>query len=177
MSNIAGNVTSTSATLTVNVMPSITTQPVSTTVTAPNQATFTVVATGTAPLSYQWRRNGANISGATNASYVLNPTAGTDNGALFSVVVTNVGGAVTSANATLTVNVGPASPRSPQTSPSLFRGGELLCGRDRDRAAELSVAAKWHQHRRRDQASYVLNPTACPTTARSSASSSRTWAG
>ena len=52
-------------------------------------ASFSVVATGTAPLSYQWRRNGTNISGATNASYVLNPTALSDNGAQFSVVVTN----------------------------------------------------------------------------------------
>ena len=104
---------SANATLTVNVAPSITTQPASITVNAPNSATFTVVATGTAPLSYQWRRNGSNIGGATSASYVLNPTAGTDSGAQFSVVVTNAAGSVTTANATLTVNVAPSITTQP----------------------------------------------------------------
>ena len=59
----------------VPVPPSITTQPASLTVTEPGAANFSVVATGDAPLSYQWRRNGVNISGATGASYALNPTA------------------------------------------------------------------------------------------------------
>jgi len=68
----AGSVTSNSATLTVNtasVAPSITTQPVNLTVTAGQTATFTVVAIGTAPLSYQWFKNGATISGATSSRY------------------------------------------------------------------------------------------------------------
>jgi uncharacterized repeat protein (TIGR01451 family) len=113
VSNIAGNVTSSNATLTVNVAPTITTQPSSVTVTAPNSATFTVAAAGTAPLGYQWRRNGVAISGATSASYVLNPTAGTDNGAQFTVVVTNAAGSVTSSVATLTVNVAPSITTQP----------------------------------------------------------------
>ena len=161
VSNIAGNVTSTSATLTVNVTPSITTQPASTTVTAPASATFSVVASGTAPLSYQWRRNGVAISGATSASYVLNPTAGTDNGAQFTVVVTNVAGSVTSSVATLTVNVPPSITTQPAnvtvTAPA---------------AATFSVVASGttpfsYQWRRNGvaisgatAASYVLNPTA-----------------
>jgi len=102
-------VTSAAATLTVNaaaVAPSISTQPANVTVTAPAQATFSVVATGTAPLSYQWKRNGSDIPGATGASYTLNPTALTDNGATFSVVVTNTVNSVTSSSATLTVNGG-----------------------------------------------------------------------
>ena len=60
--------TSNAATLTVNaaaVAPTITTQPVNQTVTAGQTATFTVVAGGTAPLSYQWQKNGVNIAGAT----------------------------------------------------------------------------------------------------------------
>ena len=60
-----GNVTSNAATLTVNaaaVAPTITTQPVNQTVTAGQTATFTVVAGGTAPLSYQWQKNGVNIA-------------------------------------------------------------------------------------------------------------------
>jgi uncharacterized repeat protein (TIGR01451 family) len=107
VTNAGGTVTSVAATLTVNpapVAPSITTQPVSTTVTEPAAATFSVVATGDAPLSYQWRRNGVAIAGATGASYVLDPTAVADNGALFDVVVSNAAGSVTSAAATLTVN-------------------------------------------------------------------------
>ena len=47
----------------------ITTQPASQTVTAGQTATFSVTATGTAPLSYQWKKNGAAISGATASSY------------------------------------------------------------------------------------------------------------
>src|SRR6201997_5349938 len=92
VSNSAGSVTSTAATLTVNaaaVAPAITTQPVNQMVTAGQTATFTVTATGTAPLSYQWRKNGTAISGATSQSYTTATTTSADNGALFTVVVTN----------------------------------------------------------------------------------------
>jgi hypothetical protein len=97
--------------------PSITTQPASQTVTVGQTATFSVVATGTAPLSYQWRKNGANISGATSSSYTTPATVSSDNGALFSVLVSNAYGSTTSANATLTVTSGGGSLPSPwQTS-------------------------------------------------------------
>ena len=82
--------------------PVITTQPASITVTTSQTATFTVVATGTP--SYQWRKNGTAISGATSASYTTPATTTTDNGAIFGVVVTNTAGSVTSGGATLTVN-------------------------------------------------------------------------
>lgn len=59
-------------------------------------------------MSYQWRKNGSDISGATQASYTTPPTTADDNGALFSVVVTNGGGTVTSNNATLTVRLPPS---------------------------------------------------------------------
>lgn len=49
--------------------PAITTQPASLTVTAGNPATFTVVASGTAPLSYQWQKDGAALTGATSSTY------------------------------------------------------------------------------------------------------------
>ena len=88
------------------VAPSITTQPANATVTAGQTATFSVTASGTTPLSYQWRRGGTNISGATSASYILQNTTSSDNGAQFSVVVTNSAGSVTSSNATLTVTTG-----------------------------------------------------------------------
>jgi acetyl esterase/lipase len=86
------------------VPPSITTQPADTTVNAGETARFRVIATGTAPLHYQWRKNGVNISGgAHNASYITPPTVPADNGSLFSVVVSNREGRVTSNNAILTV--------------------------------------------------------------------------
>ena len=87
------------------VAAQITSQPTNVVVIEPNAANFSVTATGTAPLAYQWRRGGVPISGATSSSYTLSPTAvASDNGAQFSVVVTNASGAVTSAVATLTVN-------------------------------------------------------------------------
>src|ERR1700676_88222 len=101
------------ATLTVNaavVGPTITTQPASQTVTAGQTATFGVVAGGTAPLSYQWQKNGVNIGGATLASYTTPVTATTDSGSTFRVVVSNTAGSVTSNAATLTVSAAVVAP-------------------------------------------------------------------
>jgi len=104
VSNSVGSQTSNAAILTVNVPPSITTQPQNQTVTVGSMATFSVVATGTAPLSYQWSKNGTAISNATSSSYTTPATLSTDNGATFTVKVTNVAGSQTSSAATLTVN-------------------------------------------------------------------------
>ena len=106
VSNPAGTVTSAAATLTIETQPTpptITTPPANVTVTAPQPATFRVVATGDPPLSYQWQRNGTTIVGATSASYTLDPTREQDHGATFAVVVSNPAGTVTSAAATLTM--------------------------------------------------------------------------
>jgi hypothetical protein len=92
-----------STTSAVAVAPSITTQPASRTVTAGQTAAFTVAATGTAPLTYQWKRNGTAISGATSSSYTTPATTSSDNGAQFTVAVSNSAGNVTSNAATLTV--------------------------------------------------------------------------
>jgi hypothetical protein len=88
-----------------NVAPAIASQPVSQAVIAGQTATFTVTATGTAPLSYQWQKNGSNISGANAASYTTPQTTSADNGATIRCAVGNYGGNVTSNNAVLTVNV------------------------------------------------------------------------
>jgi centrosomal CEP192-like protein/HYDIN/CFA65/VesB family protein/Ig-like domain-containing protein len=90
------------------VPPSVTTQPGSQTVTAGQTASFSVVAAGTAPLTYQWQKNGANISGATAANYTTPATTTSDSGSTFSVVVNNAAGTATSTSATLTVNAAPA---------------------------------------------------------------------
>jgi hypothetical protein len=66
-------------------------------------ATFSMVATGSAPLSYQWRKSGTTISGATSASYTTPATAPADSGSTFTVVVSNPFGSVTSSPAPLTV--------------------------------------------------------------------------
>ncbi len=136
VSNTAGSVTSNAATLTVNaapVAPSITTQPTSQTVTAGQATSFSVAATGTAPLSYQWQKNGANIAGATTASYTTPATTTSDGGSTFRVVVTNSAGTVTSAAATLTVNAAPVAPSitTQPTSQTVTAG----------QAASFSVAA------------------------------------
>jgi uncharacterized protein (TIGR03437 family) len=87
--------------------PSITTQPANQTVTQPQAATFSVVAAGSTPLSYQWQRNQVNIPGATSSSYTLTPTALADDAARFRCVVTNAFGNATSNEATLTVQPPP----------------------------------------------------------------------
>ena len=70
--------------------------------TAGQNASFSVVATGTSPLTYQWQRNGVAIEGATAATYTLATTV-LDSGAVFRAVVTNCAGSATSNDATLTV--------------------------------------------------------------------------
>src|SRR5580700_6100239 len=107
VSNSAGSATSASAILTVNsapVGPSISAQPANQTVTVGLTATFSVVAAGTAPLTYQWQKNNADISGANSAKYTTPPTVSGDSGPTFRVKVTNPVTTITSNPATLTVN-------------------------------------------------------------------------
>src|SRR5260370_22082034 len=90
--------------------PYITTQPASQTVTAGETAMFSVVATGTAPLSYRWMKGGTTILGATSSSYTTPPTTSADNGSQFTVEVSNTAGHVTSSAATLTVSAAAVAP-------------------------------------------------------------------
>lgn len=83
--------------------PSIAIQPANQTVNVGQTATFSVTANGTAPLSYQWKKGGVALSGATSASYTTPAALGSDNGATFTVTVTNATGSVSSSAATLTV--------------------------------------------------------------------------
>jgi hypothetical protein len=110
VSNSAGAVTSNPATLTVNpasTPPTITTHPQSQTVTAGANVTFTVAATGTPPLSYQWRKDGQDLPGQTSSTLTLANVQPTHAGT-YTVRVSNSAGQVTSNPATLTVNpVGP----------------------------------------------------------------------
>jgi hypothetical protein len=90
--------------------PSITAQPANTTVAAGQTASFSVTAAGTAPLNYQWQKNGSPITGATASSYTTPATAAGDDGSTFLVMVTNSAGSISSNAAKLTVTAAAAAP-------------------------------------------------------------------
>ncbi len=90
--------------------PQITTQPANQSVSAGQTATFSVVATGTAPLQYQWRVGSSTIAGATASSYTTPATVISDSGSSFTVVVSNATGSMTSNAATLTVTAAAVGP-------------------------------------------------------------------
>lgn len=108
VSNGAGSTDSSDALLTVTAAaPSILTQPANAEVPAGAAATFSVtIAGGTAPVTYQWKRNGTAIAGATAASYTTAPTVIGDSGATFAVDLVNPVGTLTSTSALLTVSTG-----------------------------------------------------------------------
>lgn len=106
VSNAAGSVTSAAAVVTVAAAPqapSIRTQPRNAQVNVGASVVFRVTADGTPPLTYQWRRNGVPVAGATGESFMLAPATLGDDAARFSVVVSGAAGQVTSADALLTV--------------------------------------------------------------------------
>ncbi len=112
VSNSVGSIASAAGKLSVTPLstpPAITTQPISQTVTPGATATFSVVATGAAPLAYQWRKGTTAIAGATTATLSIAAAAVSDNGT-YTVVVSNAFGSVTSAGATLTVDSGAVAP-------------------------------------------------------------------
>jgi arylsulfatase A-like enzyme/outer membrane biosynthesis protein TonB len=90
--------------------PVITIQPKNKSVMVGKRAKFSVTATGTDPLGYQWKKNRLDIPGATQSSYTTPQTTATDNGSSFSVVVSNFAGSVTSRNAKLTVKTPTPTP-------------------------------------------------------------------
>jgi endonuclease/exonuclease/phosphatase family metal-dependent hydrolase len=103
VTNLFGSVTSSNAALLLtNAPPAIATPPQNQSVLAGSSATFSVAATGTPPLYYQWRFNGTNLSGATTNPFALANVQLADGG-YYSVVVTNFVGSVTSSAAALTV--------------------------------------------------------------------------
>ncbi|MGZ5569461.1 MAG: immunoglobulin domain-containing protein, partial [Limisphaerales bacterium] len=101
----SGALTGNSGTITVAaVAPTITAPPPSYTTNAGTSVTFFVSVSGSTPLTYQWKKNGVNISGKTDATLILNGIANADAGS-YSVGVTNSSGGTESAAGTLTVNV------------------------------------------------------------------------
>ncbi len=117
VSNSLGSVTSNAAILSVVAAapPAITTQPLSQTVDAGQTATFSVTATGSPTLVYQWTDNNVAIPGAISSAYTTQTLDTTENGHAFAVTVKNPVSSITSAVATLTVN--PARPPVITTQP------------------------------------------------------------
>ena len=108
--NAAGNATSGPATLTVNSAnsaPSINTQPANVAVLAGGKASFTVAATGTGTLTYQWYFNSKKISGATSATYSIPKVASANFGNYTVVISSGVGSPVTSDPAILALALVP----------------------------------------------------------------------
>lgn len=119
VSNSAGSVTSNAAVLTVTAAPAapqIGTQPIPASVTVPQTASFSVVATGTPAPAYQWQQstNGggtyADIAGATANTYTTPPTVLADNSKMFRVHVSNAAGDVFSTGVPLSVNPAAVAP-------------------------------------------------------------------
>ena len=104
--NISASVVNVLQNLSAASAPVISQQPTSQTVLVGNTATFTVSAIGTPPLSYQWRLNGVNIPGATQSTLTL-PNVQLSQAGNYSVRISNSLGTVTSADAVLTVTLGP----------------------------------------------------------------------
>ena len=111
-SNGIGSTASQSFTLTVSFPPVITTPPVDVVVNQGQNATFSVVATAVPAPTYQWRKGGTNLSGATSSTLSLSAVQTASAGS-YDVVVTNSLGSATSSAVTLTVNTAPAVATQP----------------------------------------------------------------
>ncbi|MEO5570691.1 MAG: PQQ-dependent sugar dehydrogenase [Bacteroidia bacterium] len=108
--------------------PSITQQPQSITVSQGNAASFTVSVSGTSPFSYQWKKNGTNISGATNSIYSIS-SAMLSHAGNYSVYVSNTAGNITSNSATLIVTTTNSPPSGSINTPlagTTYAGGSII---------------------------------------------------
>ncbi len=110
--DLAVNFSSSTNSAPTNTPPSITAQPQNQTNNVGDNVTFTVVAGGTAPLSYQWQSNSVAVPGATNSSFTLTSVTTNLTGSSYFVTVTNIAGSTNSQTATLTVN-----PPAPSNTP------------------------------------------------------------
>jgi kumamolisin len=132
--NAAGVTTSTSATLTVNAQPTITSLPLNQTLTAGQMATFTASASGSPAPAFQWQistdggtswanlTDSGNLTGSATANLTLADVSFTLNGDQFRVIATNVAGAATSTSATLIVNTRPTITTPPSSTYALIGG-------------------------------------------------------
>ena len=126
VTNAAGSATSLAATLTLLVAPSITAQPSNQTTASGSPSSFSVSASGSAPLSYQWQHSVDGITrwsnvGSNNSSLTISQASLPDGGS-YRVIVTNGAGSLTSTPATLTVTVTSPSIAAQPSSQSAWVG-------------------------------------------------------
>jgi len=114
ITNLSGSTTASNAILTVGYAPSISTQPQSQEVLQGSNATFTVGANGSGPLSFQWFLDGAALTQGTSSTLLLT-NAQAASGGYYSVLVSNLFGSVLSSNAPLTVDLFPVILVQPQS--------------------------------------------------------------
>ena len=143
VTNFYGNMVSSNAVLTVFVPPSITQQPVSQSIVTGSNATFSVAASGTATLTYQWTKNNTNLSdggntiGSRSNLLALNPITTNDTGP-YTVIVTNNYGSVTSSVASLLVGI------PPQTlNIYYYSNNSLIIHHDRNAGLSLRLARNY----------------------------------
>lgn len=121
VSNAGGNTTSTTVILTVNTTssgaPTIDTAPQSQTVSAGSNVTFSVGVSSATAVTYQWQRDGVDLTGATSPTYTLAPAQESDSGSTWRVIATNAAGSTTSSSATLSVTAGLSSAPAITTQP------------------------------------------------------------
>lgn len=147
VTNSKGTAVSNAATLSVNDPPVITAQPVSKTLNPGQICTFTVTASGTPMLSYQWRKGGTAIPGATNYQYTIPAVSNADEGN-YACVVTNVTGvshAATSDTVSLTVNDLPVVTVDP-VSATIDAGDPLTLTSTIAAGATLPVSYQWRKN-------------------------------
>jgi hypothetical protein len=120
VTNLGGSFTSAVATLTVIVPPAISSPPAGQMLARGADAAFSVTATGTAPLRYQWRFAGAAVPDATDSAYTRTGIQ-CRNAGTYDVIVTNAGGSITSSAASLVV-VSPPVLLAPPTNQSVAAG-------------------------------------------------------
>ncbi|MGB9470802.1 MAG: choice-of-anchor D domain-containing protein, partial [Candidatus Acidiferrum sp.] len=128
VSNSMGSQSSAPATLTVvpaSAAPNISSPPVSQTVTVGQTATFSVTASGTPPLSYQWYM-GTQAVGSNASAYTTSPTTSAENGVQIKVTVSNSVGSQTSAPATLTVMPPSTNPVVQLSAATLIFGNQTM---------------------------------------------------
>ncbi len=129
------------------------TQPANQTVLVGQTASFSVTASGTGPLTYQWYKNGVAIAGATSSTYATPPTTTGDSGAVFTVTVSNSTGSATSGPATLTVqntaplakSIVPSTATPPYNAPvtlmPTFSGGTAVIGSAGVGSSDITASA------------------------------------
>lgn len=136
--NTAGSAVSSNATLSLFYPTTILAQPQSVTTRAGSNVTFSIVAYSGGPLAYQWRRNGADLAGATNASLLI-PDIQPGADGLYDVVLTDAIGFVSSKPATLAFLVDPLITLNP-VSQSIVPGSTVVLSVSVTNTATLPIS-------------------------------------